>query len=72
MRPSIYSGKNMSSSKPLEQLWHKSGGCPQGTIPIQRTQKKHLLGAISLDASQLEVSCYNISYISIHSPFMRQ
>ncbi|XXG45987.1 hypothetical protein AAC387_Pa02g0932 [Persea americana] len=56
MRPSIYNGESTSSSKPLEQLWHKSGSCPQGTIPIQRAQKRHLLGAISLDASQLEVS----------------
>lgn len=55
----------MSSSKLLEQLWHKSGSCPEGTIPIQRTRKRHLLGARSLaDASaQLEVS-YNLSCIS--------
>ncbi|RWR72566.1 NEP-interacting protein 1 [Cinnamomum micranthum f. kanehirae] len=56
LRPSIYNGESMSSSKPLEQLWHKSGSCPQGTIPIQRTQKRHLLGAIYFDVSQLE-SC---------------
>ncbi|XXG45988.1 hypothetical protein AAC387_Pa02g0933 [Persea americana] len=60
MRPSIYNGESMSSSKPLEQLWHKSGSCPQGTIPIQRAQKRHLLGAISLDASQLESSKVSI------------
>ncbi|KAJ8643344.1 hypothetical protein MRB53_005092 [Persea americana] len=60
MRPSIYNGESTSSSKPLEQLWHKSGSCPQGTIPIQRAQKRHLLGAISLDASQLESSKVSI------------
>ncbi|XXG45982.1 hypothetical protein AAC387_Pa02g0927 [Persea americana] len=47
MRPSFYDSTKISSSKPLEQLWHKSGSCPKGTIPIRRTRKEDLLRDIS-------------------------
>lgn len=31
------------------QLWLKSGSCPEGTIPIRRVQKHHLLNAPSIE-----------------------
>lgn len=52
MSPTFYpKGKvsNMSSnSKPLRQLWHKSGRCPEGTIPIRRTKIDDILRAKSI------------------------
>ncbi|RWR72564.1 hypothetical protein CKAN_00079500 [Cinnamomum micranthum f. kanehirae] len=67
MRPSFYDGnKKMSSLEPpLEQLWHKSGSCPEGTIPIRRTRKEDLLRDISSRGletslpSQIEVMNYD-------------
>ncbi|XXG45968.1 hypothetical protein AAC387_Pa02g0917 [Persea americana] len=58
MRPGFYDRENMSSSKPIQQLWLKSGSCPEGTIPIQRTQKRQLLAARALSAPSpnMEVS----------------
>ncbi|CAL2233856.1 unnamed protein product [Prunus armeniaca] len=32
----------------VKQTWHKSGSCPQGTIPVRRIQKKELLRASSV------------------------
>lgn len=43
MRPSNNGSKKQTYSSGLEQLWQKSGSCPQGTIPITRTQKSDLL-----------------------------
>ncbi|XXG45998.1 hypothetical protein AAC387_Pa02g0943 [Persea americana] len=62
LRPSIYDGENMSSSKLLEQLWHKSGSCPEGTIPIQRTRKRHLLGARSLADASAQLESAKLSF----------
>lgn len=69
MRPSFYGSEKMSSTKPLEQLWHKSISCPEGTIPILRT-RSDLPKAISLKGfgtndlkPQMEVS-YQLSCIS--------
>ncbi|KAJ8643356.1 hypothetical protein MRB53_005104 [Persea americana] len=52
----------MSSSKLLEQLWHKSGSCPEGTIPIQRTRKRHLLGARSLADASAQLESAKLSF----------
>ena len=38
-------------AKPLllsSQLWLRSGSCPEGTIPIRRVQRHHLLNAPSI------------------------
>lgn len=40
--------KISSNSKPLTQLWHKSGRCPEDTIPIRRTKKDDILRASSI------------------------
>ncbi|KAH0969006.1 hypothetical protein GBA52_029127 [Prunus armeniaca] len=32
----------------VKQTWHKSGNCPQGTIPVRRIRKKELLRASSV------------------------
>lgn len=65
MKPSNnYNGEKISPLKPLEQLWHQSGSCREGTVPIRRTGKADLLRAGSLtygmkaDSYQKEVS-YN-------------
>ncbi|EXC46297.1 hypothetical protein L484_001292 [Morus notabilis] len=36
------------SSKPITQLWHTKGRCPEGTIPVRRTKKADLLRASSI------------------------
>ncbi|KAK3020158.1 hypothetical protein RJ639_003056 [Escallonia herrerae] len=40
--------KSDEGSKPLTQLWHLSGRCPEGTIPIRRTKKEDVLRASSV------------------------
>ena len=63
MRPSNYDGEIKSSSKLTEQLWHKSGSCPEGTIPVLRTRKSDLLRMVNLensDAPVIEVSHSNV------------
>nr|XP_023886998.1 uncharacterized protein LOC111999112 [Quercus suber] len=56
MRPSISfpsdtttttTAKNESSLPVLSQIWHKSGSCPKGTIPIRRVRRQELLWAAS-------------------------
>ncbi|XP_028803264.1 uncharacterized protein LOC114758387 [Neltuma alba] len=37
-----------SKSKPIVQLWHQSGSCPEGTIPIRRTREEDILRASSM------------------------
>ncbi|KAK7853107.1 hypothetical protein CFP56_036863 [Quercus suber] len=56
MRPSISfppdtttAAKNESSQRVLSQIWHKSGSCPKGTIPIRRITRKELLRAASIE-----------------------
>ncbi|KAJ6777878.1 PROTEIN putative (DUF239)-RELATED-RELATED [Salix koriyanagi] len=39
------SGQKARSSKPITQLWHLKGRCPEGTIPIRRTKKDDILRA---------------------------
>ncbi|XXG64984.1 hypothetical protein AAC387_Pa05g2796 [Persea americana] len=51
MKPSNYNIEKKTSSKPIDQLWQKSGSCPEGTIPIARTRKSDLLRKISLEDS---------------------
>ncbi|KAL5198079.1 hypothetical protein ABZP36_001591 [Zizania latifolia] len=36
------------SEKPMLQLWHQKGRCPEGTVPIRRTKMDDLLRASSL------------------------
>ncbi|XP_058068200.1 protein neprosin-like [Magnolia sinica] len=56
MWPSYYPKSKVKkvSSEPLQQLWQKSGSCPQGTIPIRRTQKNNSITAVH-DQSQITV-----------------
>lgn len=35
-------------AKPITQLWHMNGRCPQGTIPVRRTRKDDLFRASSI------------------------
>ncbi|XP_028792242.1 uncharacterized protein LOC114748055 [Neltuma alba] len=37
-----------SKSKPIVQLWHQSGSCPEGTLPIRRTREEDILRASSM------------------------
>lgn len=37
-----------SSSKPIVQLWHQNGQCPEGTIPIRRTRGEDVMRASSV------------------------
>ncbi|KAJ6303209.1 hypothetical protein OIU77_017149 [Salix suchowensis] len=43
------SGQKARSSKPITQLWHLKGRCPEGTIPIRRTKKDDILRAKSIE-----------------------
>lgn len=36
------------STKPMLQLWHVNGRCPENTIPIRRTKKDDILRASSV------------------------
>ncbi|KAF9613519.1 hypothetical protein IFM89_008436 [Coptis chinensis] len=50
--PTLEPSKNTSESATtvISQVWHKSGSCPKGTIPIRRVRKEDLLGAGSLES----------------------
>ena len=39
---------NEGNSKPMTQLWHLNGKCPEGTVPIRRTKTEDLLRASSI------------------------
>lgn len=41
--------KGDDGSKPMTQLWHLNGKCPEGTIPIRRTKKEDVLRASSVE-----------------------
>ncbi|KAF9615994.1 hypothetical protein IFM89_027933 [Coptis chinensis] len=41
--------KQNSSTVMVPQIWHRSGSCPEGTVPIRRIKKRDLLRAESLD-----------------------
>ncbi|KAJ6964196.1 hypothetical protein NC652_002465 [Populus alba x Populus x berolinensis] len=43
------SAQKATSSKPITQLWHLKGRCPEGTIPIRRTKKDDVLRASSVE-----------------------
>ncbi|KAM0933567.1 putative neprosin [Dioscorea sansibarensis] len=38
----------LNYSLPFSQVWHRSGSCPDGTIPIRRVLRHHLLNVSSL------------------------
>ncbi|XP_028803266.1 uncharacterized protein LOC114758391 [Neltuma alba] len=56
MRPSFHPEGMMfeeneassSRQKPISQLWHQSGSCPEGTIPIRRITEEDILRAESI------------------------
>lgn len=59
MRPNYHpeglfdeSKANVASSgdgeRPMVQLWHQKGRCPEGTVPVRRTKKDDLLRASSI------------------------
>ncbi|GER57806.1 hypothetical protein STAS_35632 [Striga asiatica] len=54
MRPSYHPEKLLTESKnevgpkPMAQLWHTNGRCPEGTIPMRRTKKEDLFRASSI------------------------
>ncbi|OAY74912.1 hypothetical protein ACMD2_26040, partial [Ananas comosus] len=56
MRPSfhpegLYAESKVSAgekSRPVLQMWHQNGRCPENTIPIRRTQKDDVLRASSV------------------------
>lgn len=39
---------SLTGEKPMTQLWHQNGRCPEDTIPIRRTKKSDVLRASSL------------------------
>ncbi|GJN09928.1 hypothetical protein PR202_ga27982 [Eleusine coracana subsp. coracana] len=41
-------GSSNAGEKPMLQLWHQNGRCPEGTVPIRRTKKDDLLRASSI------------------------
>ncbi|XXG45990.1 hypothetical protein AAC387_Pa02g0935 [Persea americana] len=67
MRPSFYNKENESTSKPLEQLWHKSGSCPEGTIPIRRTRRRDLLRAISSEGFGVKASLSQFESVKLNT-----
>ena len=40
--------ENKEGAKPITQLWHMNGRCPEDTIPIRRTKKDDVLRASSV------------------------
>lgn len=38
-----------SSLTLISQLWQRSGGCPEGTIPVRRIRKRDILKAHSIE-----------------------
>ncbi|GFZ18256.1 carboxyl-terminal peptidase, putative [Actinidia rufa] len=40
--------ENKEGTKPITQLWHMNGRCPEDTIPIRRTKKDDVLRASSV------------------------
>ncbi|KAK1312372.1 hypothetical protein QJS10_CPA07g00935 [Acorus calamus] len=50
MRPSAYPkvAEAETNVEKIHQPWHLNGTCPEGTVPIHRTQKSDLMRAISL------------------------
>lgn len=40
--------KASEKPKPINQLWHVNGKCPEGTIPIRRTKHEDVLRASSV------------------------
>lgn len=58
MRPSYHpeglfdeskmSTESSEKARPMSQLWHMNGRCPQDTIPVRRTKKDDILRASSV------------------------
>lgn len=38
---------SITETKPVAQMWHQSGSCPEGTVPIRRTTKEDIMRASS-------------------------
>ncbi|KAK1267601.1 hypothetical protein QJS04_geneDACA002509 [Acorus gramineus] len=52
-RPSFFPksyDNEFASNTNFEWTWHKSGSCPEQTVPIQRISKSHLLRTTSLES----------------------
>ncbi|KAL7120736.1 hypothetical protein ACP275_02G140500 [Erythranthe tilingii] len=41
--------KNEIGPKPITQMWHVNGRCPEGTIPVRRTRKSDIFRASSIN-----------------------
>lgn len=48
-KPSSATKLDRNSSSVIYQLWHRKDSCPEGTVPIRRVQKHHLLNAPSIE-----------------------
>ncbi|XP_054811093.1 uncharacterized protein LOC129312481 [Prosopis cineraria] len=48
--------RRLGESKPIPQMWHQSGSCPKGTVPIRRTTKDDILRADSIQQSGKKIS----------------
>ncbi|XP_077252460.1 protein neprosin-like [Tasmannia lanceolata] len=59
--------KEESSHFQISQPWHKKGSCPEGTIPIRRTQKQDLLRASSLTSYGKKYAAYQPNFAHEHS-----
>ncbi|KAA8515744.1 hypothetical protein F0562_018645 [Nyssa sinensis] len=44
----VFNSISNDGSKPITQLWHLGGRCPEGTIPIRRTSREDILRASSV------------------------
>lgn len=44
------SSKEKGNKKPITQLWHLNGKCPEGTVPIRRTKEEDILRASSVES----------------------
>ncbi|KAA8520314.1 hypothetical protein F0562_014570 [Nyssa sinensis] len=44
----VSNSKSHNITKPITQLWHLNGRCPEGTIPIRRTSREDILRASSV------------------------
>ncbi|XP_054811229.1 uncharacterized protein LOC129312592 isoform X1 [Prosopis cineraria] len=60
LRPTFYPKRsNVSKSNPIAQMWHQSGSCPKGTVPIRRTTKEDILRADSIKEFSIRRSLYS-------------
>lgn len=52
MRPSFIPEATYAKKEAMDitQVWHKSGVCPDNTVPIRRTKKEDILRAKSIES----------------------